>query len=260
VATVAFLHAHPDDECLTTGGTMARLAAEGHRVVLITATKGELGEVPEGMLAEGEQLWERRMLELHESAQILGVSHGQFLEYRDSGMVDTEANADPACFWQADIDTAAGQVADILREQGVDVLVVYDERGNYGHPDHIQVHRVGTRAADLAGTAGLYQATVDRDAIIAMIREGQAAGEMDGEGAPDPDSFDIGMPGSAITTRVDVNGFTDTKRAAMRCHKTQISDVSFFLQMPDDVFARAFGTEWYIKVRGPETETADHLV
>jgi len=263
VATVAFLHAHPDDECLTTGGTMARLAAEGHEVILVTATGGELGEVPEGLLADGEELWQRRLDELAASARILGVAHRELLGYRDSGMAGTEANREPACFWQADVEEAATRVAAILDARGADVMVAYDERGNYGHPDHIQVHRVGMRAAVLAGTGAVYQATVDRDAIVAMMREVQQSGGLDlpeGSVAPDPDTVDFGMPGEAITTRVDVTSYTALKRAAMRCHASQISEVSFFLQMPDELFKRAFGTEWFIKVSGPEGVPVDQLV
>jgi LmbE family N-acetylglucosaminyl deacetylase len=257
VATVAFLHAHPDDECLATGGTIARLAAEGHRVVVITATDGELGEMPEGMLAEGETVAEQRIRELEAACRELGVHHGELLGYRDSGMAGTEGNTDERCFARADVEDAAAKVAALLQRHEVDVLVVYDENGNYFHPDHIQVHRVGMRAADVAGTPALYQATIDRDAIKALLAQAAEAGELP-EGAP-PDDFEFGMPSSMIDTRIDVSSYAGRKRAAMRCHRSQVGDMGFFLTMPEDMFALSFGTEWFIKVRGPETGGA-HLV
>src|SRR5579863_3915051 len=150
MATALFFHAHPDDEAIATGGTMARMADEGHRVVLVTATRGELGEVPEGLLSPGETLAERRADELAASCKVLGVARHEYLGYGDSGMAGEPTNKDPACFWQADVEEAAGRLAAILDQEHADVFVTYDENGGYGHPDHIQVHRVGIRAAERA--------------------------------------------------------------------------------------------------------------
>ena len=143
MATVAFLHAHPDDEALATGGTMARLVDEGHRVVLIAATRGEEGEPVPGVLDDDEALGDRRTAELHAAAGILGVHRLAFLGYRDSGMADDPANDHPDCFWQADVAAAAERLGGLLDGEDPDLLVVYDPSGGYGHPDHIQVHRVG---------------------------------------------------------------------------------------------------------------------
>jgi LmbE family N-acetylglucosaminyl deacetylase len=149
MATAVFFHAHPDDEAIATAGTMAGLAADGHRVVLVTATRGELGEVPEGLLAPGETLADRRALELDAACSVLGVARHEYLGYGDSGMEGEDSNNDPGCFWQADVDEAAERLATILREEKADILTAYDEHGNYGHPDHVQVHRVGLRAGAL---------------------------------------------------------------------------------------------------------------
>jgi LmbE family N-acetylglucosaminyl deacetylase len=243
--TLVTFHAHPDDEAIATGGTMARAAADGHRVVLVIATGGELGEVADGLLRDGETLAERRVVETAASAEILGVERVEFLGYRDSGMEDDPRRNDDGSFWTADIDEAAARLAAILDEERADVLTIYDYKGNYGHPDHIQVHRVGHRAAELASTPAVFEATMNHDYIVGLMKE--VGDQMpDGEGRPDPEEMDLGMPESVITTRVDVTDYVDRKRAAMQAHASQIGENSFFLQMPLDVFRRAFGYEWFI--------------
>ncbi len=253
--TLVSFHAHPDDEVITTGGSMARAAADGHRVVLVIATGGELGEIVPGVLDEGEELGTRRAIEVARAAEILGVSRVEFLGYRDSGMAGEESNADPAAFAAASIDEAAERLAAILREEDAEVLTTYDENGNYGHPDHVQVHRVGARAGELAGTPRVYEATLNRDAMIELMRA--RAGEMgEMEDAPNPDDFDMGMPAAVITTTVDVLEFADRKRLAMEAHASQIPDDSFFLQLPPDAFRAVFGVEWFIR-RGVRSRTAE---
>jgi LmbE family N-acetylglucosaminyl deacetylase len=251
--TLVTFHAHPDDEAIATGGVMAKAKDAGHRVVLVVATKGELGEVGEGVLADGELLAERRVVETNAAAQLLGVDRVEFLGYHDSGMMGEATNDAPGSFWSADIDEAAQRLAKVLDEEHADVLTIYDERGNYGHPDHIQVHRVGHRAAELAGTPQVYEATVNRDYIIGLMK--RRADEMpplpDSVDAPDPDEMDLGVPESVITTAVDVRDYADRKRAAMAAHASQIPDNSFFLQLPPDAFREAFGWEWFIR-RGAE--------
>src|SRR5690606_25864330 len=165
VPTLVCFHAHPDDEVLTTGGTMAAASRAGHRVVLVVATGGEEGEPVPGVLDEGESLEERRALEVQRSADILGVHAVYFLGYRDSGMMGEESNDRADAFWKAPVDEAAEQLAVILRSEGCDVLTVYDDHGNYGHPDHVQVHRVGHAAARLAGVEVVYEATMNRDHV-----------------------------------------------------------------------------------------------
>ncbi|MGH9181720.1 MAG: PIG-L family deacetylase, partial [Acidimicrobiales bacterium] len=138
MATLVSFHAHPDDEAIGCGGTLAKAVAEGHRAVVVLATRGELGEVAEGVLSAGETLADRRELEAAASARVLGVHRVEFLGYRDSGMMGTPGNDDPDCFWRADLEEAAGRLAAILIEEAAEVLTVYDDHGLYGHPDHIQ--------------------------------------------------------------------------------------------------------------------------
>ncbi len=247
MATAVFFHAHPDDEAIATGGTMVRAAAAGHRVVLVCATDGAVGEVDDGVLAGGETLASRRADELEAAAELLGVDRLEFLGYRDSGMVDTETNSHPESFWQADVDEAAERLAGLLREEGATVLTCYDDHGGYGHPDHIQVHRVGHRAAQLAGVEHLYESTMNRDHLQALMEMAVENGDM-----PDPpdaaDAETFGSPDVDITTAVDVSAVIETKKAAMAAHGSQIDEQSFFLSMPDEAFAMAFGTEWYIRI------------
>jgi LmbE family N-acetylglucosaminyl deacetylase len=247
MATVTFFHAHPDDEAIATGGTMVSLASEGHRVVLVTATQGELGEVADGFLAPGESLGERRSLELAAAASVLGVSRQLFLGYHDSGMEGEESNARSDCFATADRDEAAERLAGILIEESSDVLVVYDEHGGYGHPDHVQVHEVGMAAADLAGTPVVYMTTMDRNFMLELRR--RAAGS---EFSPEDNlegADTMGEPSERITTEIDVSAHVGVKREAMRAHASQITEESFFLAMPEDLFAEVWGQEWFIRVR-----------
>ncbi|HEY0639737.1 MAG TPA: PIG-L family deacetylase [Pseudonocardiaceae bacterium] len=260
MATLVTFHAHPDDECIGCGGVMRRAADEGHRVVLVVATRGELGEVEDGFLDDGEELWQRRVAETHAAADILGVARVEFLGYVDSGMMGEPSNEAEGSFWTVSVEEAAQRLAAILREENADVLTCYDDYGGYGHPDHIQVHRVGLRAAELAGTPRVYQSTMNMDHIrrgmAAMAEQATAVGLSPDE-MPDFDTADYGKPESEITCAVDVTRYLDTKRKAMRAHASQIGEQSFFLAMPDEVFSYAFGTEWFIRAgQGPGiTET-----
>ena len=238
---------------------MRKAAESGHRVVLVVATRGENGEVPEGFLADGEELWQRRVAETHASAEILGAQRVEFLGYRDSGMMGTPANEAPGSFWTAPVEEAAQRLAGILREERADVLTCYDEHGGYGHPDHIQVHRVGIRAAGLAGTARVYQNTINRDHLLrarsALAEQATAAGVR----MPDIGE-DFGTPESVITAAVDVSAYMERKRRAMRAHASQITEQSFFLGMPDEAFRFMFGTEWFIRDgQGPGITEIDLL-
>jgi len=247
MATLVCFHAHPDDESIATGGTMAAAAEDGHTVVLVVATQGELGEVPEAFLDDGETLAERRVKETLASAEVLGVKAVEWLGYCDSGMVDTPDNDNPECFWQCDVEEAAERLAAILRAHDADALTIYDSHGNYGHPDHIQVHRVGLRAAELAGVDAVYEATVNRDEMKRGMEAMAANGLTEGFEIPDFEAMDLGVPEAVLTHRIDVTRYVDRKRASMRCHASQIGEQSFFLAMPDEQFTVAFGTEWYIR-------------
>ena len=137
MATIVTFHAHPDDEAIQTAGVTARAVAQGHRVILVSATRGEHGEVEEGFLRENESLASRRETELSNAGTILGASRVEFLGYVDSGMMGTPENDLPGSFWSADVEEAAQRLAQILREENADILTIYDPDGTYGHPDHI---------------------------------------------------------------------------------------------------------------------------
>ena len=251
--TAVFFHAHPDDETLFTGGTMARAAAEGHRVVLVTATRGERGTDRAGVLQPGEELAERREDELRAAVKLLDVHRCEILGYADSGL----DGASPDGFCHAPAEEAAGRLAAILTEEAADVLVIYDERGIYGHPDHIQAHKVGRRAAQLADLATVYLATVDRDYLQWLLQMGPALGITIDEAVRDR-AQGSGVASERITTAVDVSGFLDAKREALAAHETQTAEFAAILRLPQPVFQVVFGTEWYMELGvapGPSRRT-----
>ncbi len=255
MATLVSFHAHPDDECILCGGVMRKAADEGHRVVLVVATRGEVGEVDDGFLDDGELLSDRRVRETHASAEVLGAKRVEFLGYVDSGMMGEATNTATDTFWTAPVEEAAARLAAILVEENADVLTVYDDHGGYGHPDHIQVHRVGMRAAELAATPRVYQATMNRDHMNRGLDAAIAAGRQ----VPDVDTSQFGTPEAELTTAVDVTAYLEVKKAAMRAHASQISEQSFFLGQPDEAFAFSFGTEWFIRVGAEPGVVEDDL-
>lgn len=233
---------------------MALASEAGHRVVLVCATRGEQGEPQEGVLGEGESLWERRIIELTESAKILGADEPRLLGYEDSGMMGEPTNDNPNCFWQADHDEATERLAEILRDVEADVLTIYDENGGYGHPDHIRVHTVGKAAAEAVALTHVYEATMNRDRIKELMKAAEEAGEdMDGT---DPSEF--GTPDADIAYGVNVAAALGLKKEAITVHRSQVGPDSFFLAMPEEAFAGAFGMEWFnipgrSNTGGPET-------
>jgi len=254
MGTLVCFHAHPDDESISTGGTLARANAEGHRTVVVIATNGEYGEVPDD-LADGETLVDRRRAETTRSAAALGVHRVVWLGYKDSGMTGWEQNSDPESFLQAPVEEAAEKLADVLREEHADVLTVYDWHGNYGHPDHIKVNLVGHRAAEMVDVPRVFEATMNRDHIIRIVAAAREAGALFGEefdaNAGADDGNPLGMSETELTHAVDVSGYLAAKRESLRAHRSQITDTSFFLDMPDDAFNQSFGTEWFI-LKGAE--------
>jgi LmbE family N-acetylglucosaminyl deacetylase len=255
MSTLLCFHAHPDDEAITTGGTMARAAAEGHRVVLVVATGGEFGETPAD-LNDGETLAQRRQAETERSIAAIGAHQIYFLGYSDSGMTGWEQNSRPEAFMNAPLEEAANRLADILKSENVDVLTHYDWHGNYGHPDHVQIHNVGKRAAEIANTPYVYQATMNRDQMDRMMEAVKATGQevpdFGDEDKPNTDDGNpFGMPEAELTTAIDVTKFVSHKRESMKAHTSQITDSSFFMQMPDEIFSMAFGTEWFIREGHP---------
>ncbi|MGQ0824972.1 MAG: PIG-L family deacetylase [Actinomycetota bacterium] len=249
--TLVTFHAHPDDEAIATGGTMARAKVEGHRVVLVVATRGELGEPGPNTLGDGEALADRRVAETLAAAEILGVDRVEFLGYHDSGMSGEPTNDAPGAFAAAPIEEAAARLARILEEEHADVLTTYDENGGYGHPDHIQVNRVGRRAGELARTTCVLEATINREHFLRLMAANPEALESIAEEERPTEVETLGVPEAQITTFVDVRDHIAAKRAAMSAHASQIGPESFFLAMPDDVFRESFGYEWFIRTGAP---------
>ncbi len=256
MATIVFLHAHPDDEASQTSGSMARAAAEGHRVVVVFATNGDHGEAPPD-LAPGETVVERRRREAQASADVLGVQRVAWLGYADSGMTGWEQNAWDDAFVRADLEEAAQRLAAILDEEAADVLVGYDWHGGYGHPDHVRVHAVVHRAAEVAATKPprLLESTMNRDHIRAGIARARAAGmEVDPDFDPDramDDGNPLGEPEERIHWQVDVTPWLEQRRAALASHASQATDIQAFLTMPPEAFAAVMGTEHYIEPGRP---------
>ena len=270
------VHAHPDDESIGTGATMARYAAEGAGVSLVTCTLGELGEIIPPDLAglawdKENRLGEHRIGELAAACAALGVTDHRFLggpgRWHDSGMMGTPSNDWDGAFWRADVDEAAGVLLEIIEQVRPQVLVTYDANGFYGHPDHIQAHRVAWRAFELAG--GLvtkFYATAMPMSVLAegvrVMREASAPGDGDrGERTGSPGSefeavesageLPFGVPDEQVSTEIDARAYLDAKLAAMRAHASQIAVDSPFFALSDRVGQRAFGIEYYTLLAGP---------
>ena len=257
---VVFFHAHPDDEAIFTGGTMARLSEGGHRVVLVTATRGEHGAATSAAHV-ARHLAEQRAEETQRAADLLGVARVEFLGYRDSGMLGDPANVAPGSFWSADAEAAARSLADLLAEEQAAALVVYDQVGIYGHPDHVKAHVVGVRAAELAGTTSVYEVTVDREYLHfveshLVVEAGVpgAVGARPGELGLAASS--IGVPSVMVTTTVDVRPVLAVKRAAMAAHASQIPETASAMRLPTEAFSAVYGFEWFVR-HGPHGPLED---
>lgn len=255
--TLVSLHAHPDDEVLLTGGTLARAAAEGHRVVLVVATNGEAGLATSELRANGE-LGRRRVAELERSAAALGCARLVLLGYPDSGWMDSARSGG---FSTVPLTEAAGPLARVLVQEDADAITTYDPAGGYGHPDHIQVHRVGALAARLAATPLVLQATIDRRLIQRAVRLVQAVPFV----LPDVRASAFGDAYSAeVTHRVDVRAHIVAKRAAMTAHASQTTadsaqrTLSLLLRLPLPIFRQVLGREWFLEAdRAPGNRVDD---
>ena len=249
-------HAHPDDEALLTAGTLAKAAAQGHRVVLVTATAGEVG-LASSSFGTAEVLAGHRIAELHRSARAIGAARVELLGYADSGLDgQVEPAGDSIPFCRADPQEAASKLAAILDQEGADLLTSYDPTGGYGHPDHVQVHRVGALAAALAGTPLVLEATVDRDLLLGALRWGRRLRLV-------PDAVDIGTferaysPRAALTHRIDVRAWTPAKRAAMAAHASQATadsgdrTLAALLRLPAPLYRLVLGREWFVQAGRP---------
>ncbi|MDX6254527.1 MAG: N-acetyl-D-myo-inositol-2-amino-2-deoxy-alpha-D-glucopyranoside deacetylase [Frankiales bacterium] len=273
------VHAHPDDETIGTGVTMAKYVSEGALVTLVTCTLGEEGEVLVPALehlaaAKDDQLGPHRVEELAAAMRLLGVTDHRFLggpgRWRDSGMMGLPTNDRADCFWQADLDEATRELVAVMREVRPQVVITYDERGGYGHPDHIQAHRVAVAAVDASGDAGrwpelgepwtpakLYYTALPKSVLQAGIDYFRDKGDTSfwGEDVTSADELPMGTPDELVTTLVDGTAFFETKMDAMRAHATQIAVDGPFFALADGVGMAAFGREYYTLVRG---EIGDH--
>jgi LmbE family N-acetylglucosaminyl deacetylase len=252
VSTIVFLHAHPDDEASGTGATMRLAADAGHRVVCVFATNGDHGSLPDD-LAEGETVVARRRREAEASARVLGIARVAWLGYADSGMQGWEQNAHDASFHAAATDEAAARLVTVLDAESADVLVGYDWHGGYGHPDHVKVHHVVHRAAELAARRPrVLEGTLNRDEMRRQFLAAQEAGLVGPDDAgwdpdgPGDDGNPLGTPEAELHWRVDARPALEAKRAALACHASQ-EDVRWMLAMPPEQFAVAFASEWYLE-------------
>jgi N-acetyl-1-D-myo-inositol-2-amino-2-deoxy-alpha-D-glucopyranoside deacetylase len=246
------VHAHPDDESIETGATMARYAAQGAHVTLVTCTLGELGEIiPPGLAhlsaAAGGGLGGYRIGELDAACAALGVTDHRFLggagRFRDSGMMGLPSNDDPGCFWQADVDEAAGLLLRVIADVRPQVMVTYDQRGYYGHPDHIQAHRVAWRAfTQAAGIVSKFYATAMPLSALARAIAVDGSPFAKVESAA---TLPFGIPDDEVTTAIDARGYLDAKLGAMREHQTQMTVDGPFYALSDGIGLRALGTEYY---------------
>jgi mycothiol conjugate amidase Mca len=276
--TLMAVHAHPDDECVGTGGVLARYAREGIRTVLVTATRGEEGEVVDPDMHPDKvkpKLGDVRTAELECACKHLAVEAMHILGYRDSGMAGWETNNHPDCLAQADLHEATGRLVRLIRALRPHVLISYDEQGGYGHPDHIQVHRMTVAAFHAAGEATqypehglapwqpskLYYTAFPRSYILTRYEIMRAMGAEVPADRPDYDPNKVdGTPEALITTRVDIRDFVLHKMHALRCHRTQIPPDWWFTRVPHEVLRDKFALEYFtrvvshVPVDGPEDD------
>ena len=259
--TVVAFHAHPDDEALMTGGLLARCSRAGHRVVLVTATDGELGLAGDDDGA-GPELAARRARELDDAASALGCSRVVRLGYPDSGLQPVPDDRD--CFAHRDVDEVAHVLAKVLVAERADVVTSYDENGGYGHPDHVQVHHVAARAAELAGTPVVLEATVPGALFTWVLALLARFGHQLGTSAP-LGSTGLFARGDTITHRVRVGRVAASKRAALAAHASQRRGggrrrlVDHLATLPVPLFALVLGREWYVERGRPAPSRIDDV-
>jgi N-acetyl-1-D-myo-inositol-2-amino-2-deoxy-alpha-D-glucopyranoside deacetylase len=265
------VHAHPDDETINNGVTMAKYAELGAQVTLVTCTRGEEGEVLVNELAnlasdKDDKLGEHREIELKDAMDELGIKDFRFLgapskKWRDSGMMGTPANDRDDVFWQADLEEASNELVKIILEIKPQVLITYDEFGGYGHPDHIKAHRVAMRAAELAANQGwqvnkIYWNTMPRSVIQMGIEKMKEVGS-DFFGAESADDLPFAKPDELVSTVVNAPEYVPAKLAAMKAHATQISVDGPFFALSNNLGLSVWGDEYYTLVKGEKAAPFD---
>jgi N-acetyl-1-D-myo-inositol-2-amino-2-deoxy-alpha-D-glucopyranoside deacetylase len=265
------VHAHPDDETINNGVTMAKYAKDGAQVTLVTCTRGEEGEVLVAELAnlasdKDDKLGQHREIELKDAMTHLGISDFRFLgapnkKWRDSGMMGMPQNDRADVFWQSDLEESANELVKIILEIKPQVLITYDEFGGYGHPDHIKAHRVAMRAAEIAETNGwkiekIYWNTMPRSVIQMGIEKMKEVGS-DFFGAESVDDLPFAKPDELVTSVVHASEFVPQKQAAMKAHATQISVDGPFFALSDNLGLSVWGDEYYTIVKGEKAAPFD---
>ena len=258
------VHAHPDDETINNGVTMAKYAADGINVTLVTCTRGEEGEVLVDSLlnlasSKDDKLGEHREVELKNAMDELGIKDFRFLgapnkKWRDSGMMGTPQNDRKDVFWQADLDEAANELVKIILETKPQVLITYDEFGGYGHPDHIKAHQIAMRAAEIASqqdwqVSKIYWNTTPRSVIQMGIDKMKEVGS-EFFGAENADDLPFAKPDELVTSVVKAPEYVPHKLAAMKAHATQISVDGPFFALSNNLGLSVWGDEYYTLVKG----------
>lgn len=252
--TLMAVHAHPDDEATGTGGVFARYAADGIRTVLVTCTDGRCGDGPGGVKPgesghDPDAVVALRRAELEASCAVLGVGDLELLGYRDSGMMGWPQNDAPGAFWRTPVPEAAARLAELIDRYRPDVIVTYDENGFYGHPDHIQAHRITMAAIEATGTdAKVYWTTIPRSAMVRFEELMQELGEEPDRGREGEEEYpEMGLPDDEISTWVDIRAFSDQKYDSLAAHASQEENI-FFLRLGRDRFAEMMGVETFLRV------------
>ncbi len=266
--TFACVHAHPDDEASSTGGLLRQLANDGVRTVLVTCTNGEFGDSPDGAKPnedhhDGDEVAKVRAKELDEAVRILGVDRHVRLGYRDSGMMGWPQNDDPDSFWATPVDVAATRLAEVLAAERPQVVMTYNAIGFYGHPDHIQAHRITLAALAMLDYEPTLYFNAIPNSVMATFRERWAQEERerieadaakgivrDAPEGPEEEPLDMGTPDELVDVAVDVSGVTDAKFDALAAHRSQTAD-SFWMKMGREQFAQVMRTEWFVRATNP---------
>jgi LmbE family N-acetylglucosaminyl deacetylase len=248
--TLMAVHAHPDDEASSTGGILAKYAAEGIRTVLVTCTNGELGDAPDGAKPgdprHDEQLvTAHRRRELDKSCSLLAVSDLELLGYHDSGMMGWSQNDAPNAFWNTPVEEAAGRLAALMEAYQPDVVATYDANGFYGHPDHIQAHRITVAATESTGIPKkLYFPVIPKSAMGTFAEALRSAGVEPPQEATD--ATDFGTADELIAAYIDCTAFAETKFQALAAHASQ-TDNTFFLNLGIELFTKIFAVESFVR-------------
>ena len=265
---ILLVHAHPDDETINNGATMALYADRGAQVTLVTCTRGEEGEIlVPGLshLASTEQdlLGLHRETELADAMKALGITDYRFLgspttKFRDSGMMGTDPNNRPDVFWQADLDAAATILVDVIEEVKPHILITYDEIGGYGHPDHIQAHRVAMRASELSTwqIQKIYWNTIPKSVIAQGMEKMKEIGS-DFFGAESIDDVPFAKDDEFVTTLINGSDYVESKMAAMKAHETQIALDGPFFALSNNLGMQIWGDEYYTLVKGNKSAPFD---